>query len=450
MTDVASSRAVPALPSVPLLGNLFAFRRDPLAFYQRIQRKCGDIGMYRLTTRRVVMLFHPRYITPILVDHDYEAFEKSPALRHYLEPVLGQGLLSTSRSAHRKQRQYVAPVFQHRRIAAYADVMTAYAERMHQAWANGSTICIGHEMMRLTLGIVGETLFGANVFDEAPDLGAALTVALHRTTKRISAFIPLPLSWPTPRNRQFNHALARLNATVYRMIAERRHAQDDRDDVLSLLLASEDDTDQGRLSDKQIRDEVMTLFLAGHETTANALAWTWYLLAQHPQVYARVQEECAQVLNGRTPAMHDLPNLPYSLRVIKEAMRLYPPVHAIARQVATPIDIEGYHLPPGTIIGISVYFLHRHPDVFPQPEHFDPDRWLPEVESRLPRNAYLPFSVGPRNCIGQHFAMMEAQLILTTLAQHVTFEMVPGQTIRPTPLITLRPQPDIVMTVRRR
>jgi cytochrome P450 len=301
---------------------------------------------------------------------------------------------------------------------------------------------------------VGKTLFDADVLAEAGSLGAALTTVMRYSNARRGALVRLPAGWPTPRNRRFRAARARLDSTVYRIIAERRRSGEDRGDLLSVLLRShsvpQDADDGGFMTDRQVRDEAMTLFLAGHETTANALSWTWYLLAQHPQVYARLRAEVDMVLAGRSPTLADLEALPYTLRVLKESMRLYPPAYIMLRYTIAPITVGGHRVPRGALLVLSPYTLHRRPDCFPDPERFDPERFAPEAEARLPRNAYLPFGAGPRSCIGNHFALMEAHLVLATLAQRVTFELVRGQRVDTEPLITLRPRNGIQMIVRRR
>ena len=243
--------------------------------------------------------------------------------------------------------------------------------------------------------------------------------------------------------------MACLYQTMDRVIAERRAAPAERGAGLSLLLHAQHDDGSG-LTDQQVRDETLTLILAGHETTANALTWTWYLLAQHPASYTQLQAEVDTVVGGRTPTVTDLPRLPYALQVFKEALRLYPPIYGIFRHVRQPVQLGPYHLQPGTRLGISPSTLHRNPQYFPDPECFDPDRWTPDQEAALPRYAYLPFGAGPHMCIGHHFALLEAHLILATLAQRVTFELVPGQTIVPEPLITLRPKGGLRVIVRRR
>lgn len=441
------SSSIPSVPGLPILGNLLDIRRDRLGFFLRVSQACGDIGQYRLGRRRMTLVNSPEHISTILVEQS-ATFEKTRLFRSVMGLLLGHGLLTAENSGYIQQRKLVAPAFQHRRIAAYAEVMATYAEDSVHTWADGQEINIAHEMMRLTLRIVGKTLFDVDVLGEADELGTALTQALRWTDERFKTLLPVPLSVPTPWNRRFTQGRARLDATIFQMIQERRQSEVDRGDLLSMLLHAQDEEHGIRMTDQQVRDEAMTIFLAGHETTANALTWTWYLLTQHPDMYTRVREEVDQALGGRTPTVDDLPRLPYTLQVVKESLRLYPPAYAIVRQPVKPVVLGDYLIPAGAVVIISPYVLHRRPDSFADPERFDPDRWTPEHEAKLPRYAYLPFSAGPRICIGNHFAMMEAQLVLATLAQRVVFELVPGQTIEPVTMVTLRPRAGINMTVR--
>ena len=449
MSTATMPPAIPVYPGLPLLGNLLEFRFRRLELIMRVSKQCGDIGVFQLGPRTIVMLNTSELIHEALVDHAYD-FEKTPNLRIYGQPLLGNGLLTSENEFHKRQRKLVAPAFQYRRIAAYADVMVNYSERIQQEWADGATIDVAREMMRLTLWIVGKTLFDAEVLDEAEDLGKAITVAMHRFSTEMSTIVHIPYAWPVPLNQRVHKAVARLNATVYQMIEERRSSGKDRGDLLSMLLAARDEDDRSFMTDKQVRDEAMTLFLAGHETTANALAWTWYLLTQHPAAYARMREEVDRVLRGRLPTFADLPDLPYTLQVLKESMRLYPPAFAFGRVAIRPVTIGGFEIPTGTIILVSQYAIHRRPQYFPDPERFDPGRFTLEAEQRLPRYAYIPFGGGPRICIGNHFALMEGHLVLATLAQRVCFSLVAGQRIEPEPLVTLRPRYGIRMRVQRR
>jgi cytochrome P450 len=441
--------SVPHIRALPLIGNLPEFRSDRLGLYRRISRECGDVGRYHVGTRPVVLINSAELAHAVLVEQA-DAFEKPEVLRQLAAPVLGNGLLTGTNAFHRRQRKLVAPAFQHRRVMAYADVMASYAERLQRDWPAGATIDIAREMMRLTLWIVGKTLFDADVLGEAEELGEALETTLLTFNARLSALVPVPAQWPTPQNRRAQEAITRLDSTIYRIIHERRALGVDHGDLLSMLLMSRYEDDGSLMQDRQVHDETMTLFLAGHETTANALAWSWYLVAQHPPVYARLRDEIGRVLAGRTPVYADLANLPYTLQVLKEAMRLYPPAPAIGRTAVRAVRIGDYQFPAGTNLVISPYALHRRPDYYPEPERFDPQRWTTETERALPRSAYLPFGAGPRVCIGNQFALMEGQLILATLAQRVTFSLVPRQRIVPQPLLTLRPRDGIQMQVQRR
>jgi cytochrome P450 len=446
---MATAHAIPEISGLPVLGNMLQFRRDRLALFGRVVRECGEIGGYRVGPLRFVLSNSPQHAQVVLVDRADE-FEKTPLI-NLLRPLLGDGLLTARNAPHRRQRQLVAPAFQHRRIGGYATIMAAYAEQTQASWTEGQAIDVAEEMMRLTLWIIGKTLFDADVAGESRELGGALTNLLHHTIDQVTSFVPVPRSWPTPRNRRARESIARLNATGYRMIAQRRASGEDKGDLLSMLLqASDTDGGMATMTDQQVRDEAMTLFMAGHETTANALAWAWYLLAQHPHVGRQVRAEVDRVLAGRTPTLADLPGLPYTLQVVKEAIRLYPPAYVFGRQASRPTELGDYILPAGGIINFSPYMMHRRADFYPEPERFQPERWTPEFEQRLPRHAYLPFGGGPRICIGNHFAMMEAQILLAALAQRVTFDLIPGQTIEPEPVITLRPKQGVKMVVRRR
>jgi cytochrome P450 len=444
-----TNRAIPKLPGVPLLGNMTDFRARRLALLRRVYQECGEVGIFQVGPWPVVLLNAPDDIATVLVEQA-DAFEKTPLTRQYLRPLLGNGLMVNEGASHRQRRRLMAPAFQHRRIAAYATTMTSYTEHIQSQWADGMTLDLADAMMRLTLWIAGSTLFHIDLLEAADDISATINELSTLANAVANRLVPVPLHWPTPQNKRIRAAIARIDAIIYRIIAEHRRAGQDSGDVLSMLLHARDEDDGSGMTDRQVRDEVMTLLLAGHETTANALAWTWYLLATHPHIYQRVRQEVDQVLGGRTPTAPDLPQLAYTVQVFKESLRLYPPAYIIARCAVRTLELGEYTLRPGTNIGISPYTLHRNPTSFPDPERFDPDRWTPENEAKLPRYAYLPFGAGPHVCIGNHFAMMEAQLILATLVQRVTFELVPGQTIAPEPLITLRPKGGVRVVVRRR
>lgn len=448
---MTSPPAVPAVRGRQRAGLLRVLFGDRLTMLRRFAEAAGPIGSIRFGTRTIVLVNAPDLVHEVLVTQA-GAFHKGPALSIYSRPLLGNGLLTSEDDFHRRQRGLVSPAFAHRRVAGYAAGMVTAAERLQANWKNGETLDVAQEMTRLTLGIVGKTLFDADVLGHADDVGRALTVAMRYFVDVIRSPLRLPFAWIPPWKRDVKAALAHLDATIYGLIEARRASGEDAGDLLSLLLLARDAENGGAaMEPKQVRDEAMTLFLAGHETTANALAWTWYLLARHPQIYARVQEEAGAVLAGRPPAFDDLARLPYALQVLKEAMRLYPPAYALARQALRDVVVGGYCVPRGAIVLISPYLLHHDPARFPDPETFDPSRFTPEAESARPRHAYLPFGGGPRVCVGAAFALMEGHLLLATLAQRVTFLLAePGRRIAPEPLITLRPKGGVPVVVGRR
>jgi cytochrome P450 len=328
--------------------------------------------------------------------------------------------------------------------------MGYYGEQIQQTWTDGTTIDVNQQMTNLTMSIIGKALFDADVFTETDELGVAMTVATEYVSHSLSTLLPPPYSWPTPRNRRTHKAAQVLRNRIQRFIDQRRNNSSERNDFLSILLQARDE-DGKPMGDEQVMAECLTLFGAGHETTATALSWTWYLLCQHPESYQKVQQEVDSVLRGRTPTYADLARLPYCLQVFKEALRLYPPAYAFSRRALRDIEIDGYRVPRGRIVLLAPYTLHRREEYFPEPEKFDPDRFMPEREKQLPRYAFLPFGAGPRICIGLYFAMMEGHLLLATIAQRVSFSLVPGQTIEPDPVhhLALRPAGEVHVKVKK-
>lgn len=427
---------------------LFTINRDRLGAMRRMVDECGDIACFGIGPFWIVGVHTSDLFHAILVEHADE-FEKGAMLRRVIQPIFGNGLFTSEGEFWRRQRKLMAPAFQHRRVASYAETMVAYTMQAQQELADGAVVDIGREMTRLTMSIVGKALFDADVFTETDELGAAITTAAEHSSYLAGNLIAPPLSWPTPRNRRTRRALALITRRVQAMIDERRRLGEDRGDVLSMLLSARDDVGQA-MDDAQIRDEAITLFLAGHDTTALALTWCLYLLASHPEVYARLLAEVDRTLERHTPTYEDLVNLPYTLQVLKETLRLYPPAYGIIRVPLRDVEIEGYRLRKGQPIVLSPYLIHRKPEYFPDPERFDPDRFTPEREKMLPRHAYVPFGAGPRVCIGNHFAMMEGHVVLAALTQHVSFSLAAGQDAVPDPQLTLRSKDRIRMTVHRR
>ncbi len=433
----------------PLVGNIPDFVKDRLSFLLRMAHEGDACGMH-FGPYTCILFNKPEHVHSILVEHAYD-FDKGQGVHNIFRPVFGNGIFSSEGDFHRHQRKLIAPSFQPRRIASYADIMGYYGELIQQTWTDGAVIDVNQEMTDLTMSIIGKALFDADVFTETDELGAAMTTALAHVAHGFSVLLPLPYSWPTPANRRTHKAVQVLHNHIRSFIDERRSNPTERNDFLSILLQAKDEDGQP-MSDEQVMAECMILFAAGHETTATSLTWVWYLLCQHPEWYQKVQQEVDSVLQGRTPTYADLVHLPYCLQVFKEALRLYPPAYAMSRQALHDIEIDGYRVSKNWIAFLAPYTLHRREEFFLEPEQFDPERFSPEREKQLPRYAYLPFGAGPRICIGMYFALMEGQLLLATLAQRVSFSLVPGQTIEPDTAhhLTLRPAGAVHVRVKKR
>jgi cytochrome P450 len=377
-------------------------------------------------------------------------FHKSRGLER-AKRLLGNGLLTSEGEFHLRQRRLAQPAFHKHRIASYAVTMSDYAARTSERWRDRQTLDMHTEMMRLTLGIVARTLFDADVENEAAEIGEALTRAFESFNFAMLPFTEYLEKLPLPSVRRFNSARDTLDRTIYRMIDERRLSGEDKGDLLSMLLmATDTEGDGGGMSDLQLRDEALTIFLAGHETTANALTWTWYLLSQHPQVEATLHAEIDAALNGRVPAYDDMPSLPYTRMVLAESMRLYPPAWAIGRRALESFDARGFTIPKRSVVLMSQYIVHRDARFFPNPERFDPDRWKPEAVAQRPKFSYFPFGGGNRVCIGEQFAWMEGVLLIAALAQKWRMRLVSGHPVEVQPLITLRPRHGMRMFLEKR
>ena len=446
---VSAAHRLPAISRWPLVGNLPEFRRDRVALFQRVRRECGDLGAFHLGPRPLVVVSSPELAHAVLVGQA-DAFEKGPTLTRLARPVIGAGLLSLPTAAHRARRRLVQPAFVAREVAAHLSSMASDASAALDRWPDGARIDLADEMMRLTLRLIGRALFSVDLADAAPELRHALEVLQRWVSGLLERLVPLPLWLPTPDNLRARRAIARLDAMIFGMVKERRaHATPHRD-LLSLLVSSRADDGSGGLDDRQIRDEAMTLFVAGHETTAFALTWTLHLIAQHPHVQDRLAAEVDRVLGDRAPTADDLPRLPYTLQVLKEGLRLYPPGHTIGRVARKGLRLGDHAIPAGTIVLVSPLLLHRRADLFAQPDAFDPDRFAPEAEARLTRHAYLPFGLGARGCVGNHFALAESQLVLALIARRIRLS--PDCTTHPQPemMVTLRPSGPVLARITRR
>jgi cytochrome P450 len=431
------------------LSGLFAYRRGPLPFFQNLAQQYGDISYFRLGPQEAFFLNHPDYIKAVLVTNQHQ-LHKGLALQR-AKRLLGEGLLTSEGEFHRRQRRLAQPAFHRARIASYAAIMTRYASQIRDTWRDGNKLDMSEEMMRLTLGIVGKTLFDADVVSEAKQVGESMTVVMDLFNTISIPFFELLQKLPLPQLRRFDAAKVKLDAIIYRMIEERRRSGEDRGDLLSMLLLAQDtEGDGGQMTDEQLRDEVMTIFLAGHETTANALTWTWYLLSQNPEVEARLHSEIDQVLGGRLPTAEDVPQLKYTEMVLAESMRLYPPAWALGRLAITDLEIGGYVVPRKSLVLMSQFVMHRDPRYFTEPLRFDPERWTAEARESRPQFSYFPFGGGPRRCIGEGFAWMEGVLLIAALAQQWQMELAPNHPVALKPVITLRPKHGMRMTLTRR
>ncbi|MFN8008491.1 MAG: cytochrome P450 [Terriglobia bacterium] len=426
-----------------------AFRRDPIHFFMRLARRYGDVVYFHVGPQRVFLLNHPDLIRDVLVTHDSN-FVKGRGLER-AKMLLGDGLLTSEGALHRRQRRLMQPAFHRDALPHYGDIMAQSAEQAQLSWKDGAILDVDHEMKGLTLSIVGRSLFGAELETEAGELGEAFTTALKMWQRLMLPFAEKLEKFPLPSVRKFQKARARLDQTIYRMIAERRNIRGTETDLLSLLLMARDtEADGGDMTDLQLRDEVMTLFLAGHETTANALTWTWYLLSQNPSVEARFHAEIDQLPSGKLPSVDDLPRLTYTESLLKESMRMYPPAWLVGRRALQDYAVPPYLIPAGSLVLMSQYVMHHDARYFEDPFRFNPDRWNEDVKTARPKFAYFPFGGGPRQCIGEGFAWMEGILLLTALGQRWKFRLVPGHRVALQPLVTLRPKFGMKMISFRR
>lgn len=439
MITSAHAKVPPGPPNDSWSGFYRAYSRNPLEYLTRLQREFGDVVMLRAFNYKVYYLSHPDFIEQLLVTQARK-FAKGRILKANRR-LFGNGLLISEGDFWLRQRRLAQPAFHRARVVSYGETMVRFTERLLAEWRDGETRDIHAEMMRLTLQIVAKTLFDADVAGDTKEVGHALEAisALNSDFRRL---VLTPPWLPTPTNLRAILATRKLNRIIYRIIADRRRHPRDTGDLLSMLLSAQDE-DGSRMTDRQLRDETITLFLAGHETTAIALSWTWWLLAQNPEAEAKLHAELDSVLAGRSPHPDDLPKLPYTEKVITEALRLYPPAWGIPRMALEDVEIAGYTIPKGSGVSVSSWVVHRDPRWFEDPLVFRPDRWDADLHKRLPRFAYFPFGGGPRQCIGNAFALMEAQLLLAAIAQKFRFRLVPDHPVEPQASITLRPKHGI-------
>jgi cytochrome P450 len=433
----ATPRRAPGPKGLPFLGSLPDLGRDVLGFFTQCARHYGDVVSFRLAAWPAMLLNHPELVEYILVKN-HQNFIKHRFFWRHVDAIFGQGLLTSEGKFWHQQRRLAAPAFAASRVNRYGATMVQYTGRMLQQWQPGQILDVHPEAMALTLQIAAKTLFDAETSQDVAEVSQALDEVMEQISARFRRPFRLPDALPLPGNLRYRRGVQRLDQLVARIIAERRTKLEDRGDLLSQLMLARDEAGQP-MSERQIRDEVITMLLAGHETTALTLSWTWYLLGLHPAVDAQLAEEVRTVLGGRSPTVDDLPRLRFTEQVVSEALRLYPPAYAIGREALADCEIGGYRVRAGTTVYASPWVMHRDPRWFDNPQAFRPERWAGGLAKELPRFVYMPFGGGPRICIGNRFAMMEAVLILATVAQQFGLAWQTDRPVQPKPSITLRP-----------
>ncbi|GAC1432555.1 MAG: cytochrome P450 [Ktedonobacteraceae bacterium] len=437
MANIQHKTTLPPGPrALPVFGNLLDFGRHQLAFVQRMHDTYSDMATIHMGKRPFILLFKPEYVRYLLTENprNFKTLQSGGDLPE----VLGEGLLTIEGEAHRQQRRLVQPAFHKKRVESYADDMVRFTEEMVETWQVDQEIDIAHAMQALTLRIVAKSLFNIELASQVNALGQNFTGMIENRRGVLARILNVYLDAPFTRYGKRMRARRNIDTLIYKLIKERRAEGRDAGDVLSMLLTAQDG--EAGLTDVQVRDHVMTLMAAGHETTANALTWTFYQLSQNPAVCKKLLAELQHVLAGRIPSVADMPHLPYTEWVINESMRLYPPVWMMGRRAIEDFEMGDYRFPAGTLFGMSQWVLHRMPELWGDAEAFRPERWDPLEAKKVPQWAYFPFGGGPRICIGMPFAQLEAKLLLTTILQHYTPQLVPGFQVELQPLITLRPR----------
>jgi cytochrome P450 len=446
------SKTIPGPRSLNPLKTTLAFRREPLRFIGDLQKQYGDIAQFRLAIWPMVFINHPDYIKRILQDNHLN-YDKDVLFFQVARPVVGKGV-ATVAGGHDwlRQRRLLQPAFHRQRIAALGTLITDDTSLMLQQWdiyaRERRVFNVDEEMTNLTFQIIGQSLFNVDVSPKNHSFRQAFLQVNAFLIEYMATPFP-PVFIPTSRNRRFLSAIETMDSLTYEIIRNRRRLQEDVGDLLSMMLNTKDENGQG-MSDKELRDEIMTMLVAGHETAAHALAWACYLLAQHPEVEERLHAELDQILAGRTPRVEDLPQLRYTRMVVEEALRLYPTAWLLMRRAIQDDEIGGYSIPAKSSLLWSSYFAHRHPDFWEKPEQFYPEHFSEELSAKRPGHAYIPFSSGPRVCMGNSFAMTEMQLILATIAQQYRVSIAPGYRAELKPLMTIRPKNGILISIEHR
>lgn len=447
---VVNKTRLPPGPKARLpLHNLARFRRNGIGFLKKMADEYGDIVHFKIGPIRVVLLNHPDYIREVL-SKQHNNFVKGRPLEMAKE-ILGEGLLTSEGEFHDRQSRIIQPAFHRKMIGSYASTITEYTIRLMAGWQEGMRLDMMKEMMKVSTSIAGKTFFSIDLESQAPQINQALATASSLFGRISVPFSEWLLRLPLPGTLKFLKAKALLDKTIYKIIDDRKRSAIDNGDLLSLLLRSQNEggADKG-MSDKQIHDEVLTLFLTAFDTTSIALTWTWYLLFRHPEVRARLHAELDTVLQGRTPVAEDVGQLKYTRMVMGESMRIYPPIYIIAREALNDFSIDKYRIPRGALMLMSPYLIHRDPRFYPEAEKFNPDAWESYSYQENAKYQYFPFGAGPRSCIGQNYAWMEGVLVLATIAQRWQMQLVPGHPVRLQQRINLRPKYGMLMELQRR
>lgn len=435
----------------PLVGVLPAIQKNPLKFLVDTVEKYGDFVSFRMGPHPYYLLIDPDGVAHVL-EKNSRNYRKSQRTKKN-RILLGDGLVTSDGDFWLRQRRLTQPAFHMQSISRHAALMVEATERMLQDWHHipqNQPIDVAAEMMKLTLRIIVQSMFHADLGNDVERIHRAVSIGQKLINGKMFGLIDWPLSLPFPLHLSFRRAMKELDQVIYRIINERRRSGSETEDLLSMLLHARDEETGEVMNDQHIHDEVLTIIVAGHETTANALSWTWYLLSEHPEIRHRLEEELKNVLSERSPRFEDMPQLSYTRMVIEESMRLYGPVWIFSREAIEKDEILGYPIPAHSIIIFSPYVNHRHPAFWKDPDVFNPDRFLPEQSANRHRYAYFPFGGGPRQCIGNRFAMMEAQLILATVAQKYRLQLVSGHRVEPLPAVTLRQRYGLVMSLAER
>lgn len=435
-------------PKIPL-SNLFNFRRDSLGFLKKISQKYGDIVHFKMGPLRVVLLNHPKFIKEVL-STQHSNFIKGRPLEMAKE-VLGNGLLTSEGEYHKQQSRIIQPAFHLKMMNAYAPAMTQYTTRLMEGWKDGMKVDIMDEMVKMSTGIAGKTMFNVDIEKEAPEINKALNSIMDLFGRITLPFSELLLKLPLPSTIRFFKAKTLLDDTIYKIIDQRRHSKLNNGDLLSLLLKAQTKNGiNGGITDQQIKDEALTLFLTAFDTTSLALTWSWYLLSQNPKVEAELHKELTSVLQGRTPTLEDYPKLKFTRMVFTESMRMYPPIYIIARQALEDFSIGNYLVPGGTIVLMSPYLIHRDSRFHSKPAQFNPFSWAERPDKLHSKYEYFPFGGGPRSCIGQHYALLEGVLVLASIAQSWRINLIPNHPVELNQLLNLRPKYGMMMQLKKR